>query len=350
VDFSPDATAVAVGDVIDNIVARHQPEWESRFPEAGGFESALWSAIAENGLAALPLPESAGGDDVGVDGLLPLLTAVGAAGGVAPVIGLAVLPLLARSAPEVIAQVGEQVAAGGHLAVAINEPASPLPAEPQTTVVDGAVTGVKTGVLHAETAALLLVDTAAGVAVVATDAAGVTIERTTASSRWGEYTVRFADAPALTVLSDARRALADHYLLGIAAYADGLINGATALAAKHVTEREQFGKPIGSFQAVQQQIADIYVVGRALHLAAVSASWRLAGGLDAAQDLTLASYWLAQELPTAMRTLTHLHGGVGVDITYPLHRYYSVAKDLARLVGGPTASLDRYSDALELGA
>lgn len=348
-DFSPDATAVAVGDVIDNIVARYEAEWESRFSDVGGFETQLWSAIAENGLAALPLPESAGGDDVNVEGLLPMLTAVGAAGGVAPVIAHAALPLLVQIAPEVVVRFGETIAGGGHLAVAINEPGSPLPADPQTTVSGNAVTGVKTGVLHADSAALLLVDTAGGVAIVEPQAPGVSIEPATSSSRWGEYTVRFDNAQAIEVV-DARRALTEHYLLGIAAYADGLMNGATKLAAKHVTEREQFGKPLGTFQAVQQQIADIYVVGRTLHLASLAASWRMTAGLDAQQDLALASYWIAQELPSAMRTLTHLHGGVGVDITYPLHRYFSVAKDLARLVGGPIAGLDRYSDALELGA
>ena len=54
----------------------------------------------------------------------------------------------------------------------------------------------------------------------------------------------------------------------------------------------------------------------------------------------MAAYWLAAEAPAALQVLHHLHGGLGVDVTYPLHRYYSAAKDLVRLVGGASYRLD----------
>ena len=132
--------------------------------------------------------------------------------------------------------------------------------------------------------------------------------------------------------------LRDQYRLALARYADGLIDGATRLTAGHVSTREQFGKPIALFQAVSQQLADIYVIGRGMELATTAAGWRLSQGLDAGRDLTIATYWLAAEILATMRTMTHLHGGIGVDLTYPLHRYFSVAKDLARLVGGAAAN------------
>jgi len=88
----------------------------------------------------------------------------------------------------------------------------------------------------------------------------------------------------------------------------------------------------------------VYVVARTVHLAAVSCAWRLATGRDADEDLAVAAYWLAAEVPKPLQVCHHLHGGLGVDITYPLHRYYSHGKDLARLVGGAAARLDALGD------
>jgi hypothetical protein len=127
---------------------------------------------------------------------------------------------------------------------------------------------------------------------------------------------------------------------GAAALADGVLAGAVELTAEHLRTRVQFGKPLATFQAVAQQIADVYIVARTVSLASMSVNWRLAEGLDAADDLDIAAYWLAAEMPRALQVCHHLHGGLGVDITYPLHRYYSHGKDLARLAGGAAANLD----------
>ena len=107
-----------------------------------------------------------------------------------------------------------------------------------------------------------------------------------------------------------------------------------------MAKREQFGRPLATFQAVAQQIADVYVAARTLHLAALSACWRLAAGLDADEDLGVAGYWLAAEAPQALRTCHHLHGGIGVDVEYPLHRYSSMMADLVRFVGGADYQLE----------
>jgi alkylation response protein AidB-like acyl-CoA dehydrogenase len=78
----------------------------------------------------------------------------------------------------------------------------------------------------------------------------------------------------------------------------------------------------------------VYIASRTLHLAAWSAIWRLAAGKDPDEDLNTAAYWLVEEAMPALHTCHHLHGGVGVDASYPLHRYYSAIKDLVRLLGG----------------
>jgi len=133
------------------------------------------------------------------------------------------------------------------------------------------------------------------------------------------------------------RAVADLYqltLAGACCLADGALAGALALTTEHVAARHQFGRPLATFQAVAQHIADVAIASRTLHLAALSGCWRLDTGREAGPDLDVAAYWLADQAPTALRTCHHLHGGTGMDVSYPLYRYSALVKDLVRLVGG----------------
>jgi hypothetical protein len=119
----------------------------------------------------------------------------------------------------------------------------------------------------------------------------------------------------------------------------GLVAGARDLTADYVKQRVQFGRKLAEFQAVTVQVADVYVASRLLDLAADNVVWRLSEGLDAADDLAVAAYWLCAEAPPALHTCHHLHGGTGVDETYPLHRYFSWVTDLDLALGGPAATL-----------
>ncbi|EGD53937.1 acyl-CoA dehydrogenase family protein [Gordonia neofelifaecis] len=349
-DFSLEPTAAAVGDVADEVMRRLQPDWESKFTlDDGGFDHAAWKAMAGAGVTVLPLPESLGGDSLPIDALVPLVTRAGHDAVVAPLIGTLVSGLLLAQAPAAVVH-GRGIAEGGWHAVAIGEPHRALGetlAVTLTPAANGArLDGVKTGVLAADGAAGLVVVADAGVAIVAPDAPGVTVTRTPSSSGWGEYTVVFdgVTVSASDILSDDPRAAVDAYRALLAAFADGLVAGAIKRTAEHVSTRHQFGKPIAAFQAVGQQLADVYVVSRTMNLVATAAAWNLASGLDAEADLATAMYWVSAELPATLRTMTHLHGGVGVDVTYPLHRYFSLVKDVARLAGGAHATLDVLAD------
>jgi len=130
-------------------------------------------------------------------------------------------------------------------------------------------------------------------------------------------------------------------LAGAACLADGALAGALALTTAHVGTRQQFGRPLAAFQAVAQRIADVHIVSRTLHLAALSACWRLDTGREAGADLDVAAYWLAEQAPAALRACHHLHGGTGMDVSYPLHRYSAFVKDLVRLTGGADYRLAR---------
>lgn len=156
---------------------------------------------------------------------------------------------------------------------------------------------------------------------------GVTVAGTT--MRLDGVGVEEADQLRDRVPGEALATLRRYALAGMVALGDGALAGALALTTKHVGQREQFGRPLATFQAVAQQIADVYIASCTIHLAALSAVWRLASGRDPQPDLDIAAYWLAQEGPRALATCHHLHGGLGVDSTYPLHRYYALVKELS---------------------
>ena len=77
------------------------------------------------------------------------------------------------------------------------------------------------------------------------------------------------------------------------------------------------------------------------HLATLAACWRLDGGLDASADLEVAGYWCAEQAPRSVQICHHLHGGLGMDVTYPLHRFSSLVADLVRYLGGAEYRLER---------
>ena len=229
------------------------------------------------------------------------------------------------------------------LTAALREPSNPQPFPPATAVTDGTITGRKIGVPYAEQSHLMLVPALAdGVALVRPDAQGVRLTRTPSSSGEPEYALELDHAPVEGMLGGPE-CVRDLYQLataGACALADGVVAGALALTRDHVASREQFGRPLAAFQAVSQQIADVYIASRTMHLAALSACWRLSGDLDAAADLEVARYWCAEQAPRSVRLCHHLHGGIGMDVTYPLHRFSSLVMDLTRYLGGTEYRLE----------
>ncbi len=351
-----------------------------------GSSEAAWEALAKAGLLALTLPGWMGGDDLGVLEAAVLLTEVGRQAADVPALAtimLGALPVVRWGSRETQQRLLAGVGSGETILTAgVREQSSVLPAVPATLATldetgSGTVTGTKIGVPHAGQARWILVPAALagpwlgsepgsepgteppGRAVVVVDATGPGFSAvgTPASGGTPEFTVRLDAAPVAAVLgADAGTAVAsaavgDLYLLamaGAAAMADGAVAGALDLTATYIAGREQFGRPLATFQAVAGQAADIYIASRTLHLAALSACWRLAAGLDAAADVNVAAYWLARESPAALRTCHQLHGGIGLDVEYPLHRYSAMISDLARFAGGSGYRLDVLAGAGEL--
>jgi alkylation response protein AidB-like acyl-CoA dehydrogenase len=325
----------------------------------GDYDGGMWKELAQAGLLALTLPEWLGGDGLGVAEAAVLLTETGRRGAAVPALATVmtgVLPVARWADRDLQESVLTGVATGTTvLTAAVREPSQPMPEVPATTAQltdgGGTVSGVKTGVPYCAEADWVLVPASAGaagtvVAVVSTAAAGVTVLRTHSSGGEPEYTLRLDAAPITGVLGGAPggQAVRDLYQLAVAGaccLADGAMAAALSLTTEHIGTRQQFGRPLATFQAAAQHIADVYIAVRTLHLATLSACWRLGSGLDAGPDLDVAAYWLAEHGPAAMRTCHHLHGGTGMDISYPLPRLSAMVKDLVRYTGGASFRLDR---------
>ncbi|WHT17231.1 acyl-CoA dehydrogenase family protein [Crossiella sp. CA-258035] len=122
-------------------------------------------------------------------------------------------------------------------------------------------------------------------------------------------------------------------VVGACAFGEGLLAGALGLTVAHVGQRRQFGRVLAEFQAVAMQVADVRIAARTVELVTRAACWKLGEGLAARADVAVAGYWVGEGLPGALETCHHLHGGLGLDVGYPLHRFSALGRDLVRFLG-----------------
>ncbi len=305
-------------------------------------ERGSWSAFVGAGLTSLGAPESVGGEGLGFGGIAVMLRGCAARAADLPIretLGTALLPVAGGPA-----EVRDALVPGildGSLVVvpALDEVGAALPEAPATTLRDGVVTGTKIRVALPEGRVLLLVSTDAGVAVVDPTGPGVTRTDTQSSAATAEATLDFAGAPALHVLPDATASLNQYAAASLVVTAAGLLAGALDLTAGYIREREQFGRRLAEFQAVAQQIADVFVTARMLSLASDEVVRRIDAGEPVETDLAIAVLSVCERLLPALQTCHHLHGGMGVDETYPLHRYFARAHDVVRALGGASTAV-----------
>ena len=316
-----------------------------------------WKELARSGLLALALPAELGGDGLGVMDTAVLLTEVGRRA--VPVPALAtlmtgVLPLARWGNRELQRALLPPAAAGELILTAgIREPSDPLPRVPAAIVTGGTVSGTKVGVPYCAEAGRVLLPVSfaspegpeggTGVVIIDPAADGAQVTRTRSAAGTPEYTLRLDRAPVEHVLgaADCLEDLSRLAVAGACCLADGALAGALELTSNHVAERRQFGRPLAAFQAVAGQIADVYIASRTMHLATLSACWLLDTGRDAGGDLGVAGYWCALEAPRSVRTCHHLHGGTGMDTSYPLHHFSALISDLVRFLGGADYQLER---------
>jgi alkylation response protein AidB-like acyl-CoA dehydrogenase len=301
----------------------------------------LWATMASSGLIGVGLPEAVGGGGRGFLDACVVLEEVGRAA--APVPALAVMamaaPALARFGR---AEQLDGVASGERIVTAaLDEPVGDVHT-PATTAEHGRLTGVKVCVASGPLADAFVVSTSDGLYIAAADAAGVTVEREETTTGIPEARVTFEGAPGERLAGpDAVDWLLDHATAAQCVVMTGVCEAAVRLTATYAKERVQFERPIATFQAVGQRVADARIDAEAVRLTAWQAAWRVANELPAAEQVASAKFWAAEGGQRVVHAAQHVHGGVGVDRDYPLHRYFLWAKQLELALGGASASLVR---------
>jgi len=328
------------------------------------FDARLWKDLASSGLLGTSLADEYGGAEHGLLELCSLMIEAGAAAAPVPLwptLFLGALPIAQFGSDEQKKRLLPNVATGkSMLSMALIEIDSPDPAQPRTTAEkagDGwKLSGTKTCVAIAQLAERVLVtartgaDTV-GVFLVDPKGDGVSLEAQTATGGepQAEMTLTGASGEALGDPNDGH-AILDWLLpratIGLCAMELGVAKYMLRLTAKYTSERQQFDRPIGTFQAVTQRAGDAYIDVETISLSMWEAAWRLAEGLPADDQVSMAKYWAADAGHRVAYAAQHLHGGIGFDLDYPLARYYMLSKQIELTLGSATVHLRKIGQRL----
>ncbi|GAA2722285.1 hypothetical protein GCM10010439_14520 [Actinocorallia aurantiaca] len=311
-----------------------QERLEAAEKSGAAYDPALWRAFAQAGLLGVTLPEAAGGAGLGAIEYTVLLRELGRAVAPIPVYGT-------LTAAAVIAAHGDEAQIAALAPVAEGELV--LTVAPRTlgeiTADGGGLTGVATFVPFAGQAESILVP--AGEDAYLVRIADAKVSPQPSASAEPLFRVEFAGTPAVKVGSGAAVTLRRHVAMGAVAIASGAAEGALKLTTEYIKTREQFERKLAQFQAVTMQISDVYIAELALEVSVLAAAWRLANGrADTDEVLAIAAYSATGPMVKALYTCQHLHGGIGLDVTYPLHRHFAWIKQCSHLLGGPETQLN----------
>ena len=307
------------------------------------FDRPLWQKLATAGVTGIAVPEDQGGGGLGFLELSLVFEEVGRA--VAPV---PAVPTLVTAYVLGKHKVATDVLAGAAEGSTI-----------LTTAFEGEVLASRDGddyVLSGETpfvpygaeADVVVVPATFGegpiVALVRRGAAALSVTELETTNREPQALlaldgVRVAASDVVTNAGDLVSDLRQHMTSALCSVVAGVCQTALDMTAKHTATREQFGKPIASFQAVGQRAADAYIDTEMVRLTALQAAWRLSEGWPAAEEVAVAKFWAGDGGMRALHACQHLHGGLGVDLDYPLHRYFLWGKQIEHELGTPTRQL-----------
>jgi acyl-CoA dehydrogenase len=331
-----------------------------------------WADLAAAGVLAAGLPGPLGGAGLGFLEQCSVLTEIGRAVSPVPYLPSVVLgagAIASFGRPDQRRRWAGPAGEGSVvLTAALSEEDGDDPAAPSARAerADGRwrLSGVKTAVPAAARAGLMLVPASAAdevmVFLVEPSDPGVTVQPQALTDG--------ADAGRLVldgVALDDGRVLGGHGrgadvagwlaargTVGLCAAQAGVAERALELTAEYARSREQFGRPIGSFQAVAQRLADAYIDVEAVRLTMWQAAWLLAAGQpddpEVSAAVATAKFWAADAGHRVAHTAVHVHGGLGIDMSYPVQRYFTAAKLAEFTLGGATAQLRRLGDILAI--
>ena len=352
-DFTRNEAAQDLSGLVDTIVCsvctpEHQRELDGLDQR---FDTALWRKLIDADILSTAAPEAVGGGGFGVLEQTAILTALGRQLAAVPYLESVVLGAgaLARFAPAALQQGWAAPAVAGEkvLTVALDGELGQGPVLATAADSGFRLTGSRIPVPFGPVADAFLVpaetDTGTKVFLVGADDSGVSVTalQTTGLTSSAELDLAGVQVGADRVVGgdEALAWLTARRAVGLAAYQLGALERALELTAEYARTREQFDRPIGSFQAVSQRLADDYIDIKGLRLACEQAAWRLSEDLPADLEVATAAFWAAEAGHRVAHTTVHVHGGVGIDTDHPVHRYFISAKQTEFALGGATAHL-----------
>jgi len=296
----------------------------------------LWRELAEAGLLGIAVPEAFGGAGLGFTELCLLLEQQGRY--VAPVPlweNLLAAFVLTHHATDEQKQQWLPGLVAGTTRLGVVAPLDGV----ATVRYDGAA--LQGRALTTSRADALVVVTPDAV-VLCEAPAGTPVETTTHALA---YEVDLTGVPAVR-LDAAPEQVLDHLRVGLAAAQLGVADAGIREAAQHLSQREQFGRPLATFQATTHQLGDAYCDAQAMRATLWQAVWELAKDGDAPRDVAVATWWATDAGERIQHTVQHLHGGLGADTTYPVHRRLLWTMRTNALLGGPSRQLVRLAQHL----
>lgn len=327
------------------------------------YDDTLWQTLAEQGLLGVAIPESAGGTGLGLIELCMVLEEQGRR--VAPVplyssVVLGGLPVAEFGTEEQQQRYLQPLASGkAKFSAAIAELgmnaaiATQVSAarEAEGWILDGSKAAVPDGavadfiLVPAEDAqgqqTVFIIDTRTpGVSVQAVEiglsgdrAAHLMLENVTV----GDDTVLGAPGQGAEILEW----LEQRANIGHCAMQVGVTEEAMKRTAAFLGERKQFGVALGTFQALAMRMADSYIDVEGIRSTYWLALWRLSEGLDARAEVRVAKWWACDAAHRVVCSSQHLHGGIGADVEYPIHRFYLMAKQISYSLGNGSQQLEQ---------
>ncbi|BBZ68865.1 acyl-CoA dehydrogenase [Mycolicibacterium insubricum] len=346
-DFTTSEAATDLGGLVATITESVCTNEHQRELDRAGqrFDRALWDKLITADVLSAAAPESIGGGGYGIEEAAAIATALGRQLAAVPYLEsvlLAAGAIAEFGSPALAAEWAAPAVAGTKiLTVALTPEMGAGPVRAATGDDGVLLTGTRTQVNYARVADAILVpaetDSGTAVYLVDADAPGLTV---TPLDTTGKGNVAHLKLDGVSVGADRRLGdgaldwLRARTLLGYSAYQLGVLERALELTASYAAEREQFDRPIGSFQAVAQRLADGYIDVKGLRLTLTQAVYSTAD-----VDIASAAFWAAEAGHRVAHTAVHVHGGVGIDEDHPIHRYFLFAKQTEFGLGGATGQL-----------